>query len=100
LVLMASEGIAALSKLAVMRACGRTLDELGDFNRIVRLIGGRRNIYIWIFAFGLLFRAPAEAYVVMATWAAISAAVQVVRAWVVIRLHRLGRVAPELAAEA
>jgi phosphatidylglycerophosphate synthase len=100
LVLMASEGIAGLSKLTVIRACGRTLDELGDFNRIVRLIGGRRNIYIWIFAVGLLFRAPAEAYVIMAMWAALTAAVQVLRGSIVIRTYRLRRVSPEVPAEA
>lgn len=100
LVLMGAEAVAGLSKLAVIRSCGRTLDELGDFNRLVRLIGGRRNVYIWIFALGLIFGAPAEAYVVMATWAAITAAVQVVRASAAVRAHRLGRVSPELPAEA
>jgi len=94
-VLMGSEGIAGLSKLKVMRACGRTLDELGDFNRIVRLIGGRRNIYIWIFALGLMIGLPAQAYVLMATWAAISAVVQALRAWIAIRTYRLDRVSPE-----
>jgi hypothetical protein len=97
---MGSEGLAGLSKLTVFRACGRSLDELGECNRIVRLIGGRRNIYIWIFALGLLLGAAAEAYVVMALWAAISAAAQVVRASIAIRTHRMGRVPRELPVEA
>jgi hypothetical protein len=42
--LMGAEAVAGLAKLSVIRSCGRTLDELGDFNRVVRLIGGRRKI--------------------------------------------------------
>lgn len=82
--LIGGEGVAGLAKLSVLRYCGRTLDELGHFNRIVRLIGGRRNIYIWIFALGLLLGNPAQAFKLMACWAAISAAVQVARAAIVV----------------
>ena len=59
--LMGAEAVAALAKWSVIRSCGRTLDEFGEFNRLVRLIGGRRNIYIWIFALGILFGIPDEA---------------------------------------
>jgi len=97
---MGAEAVAGLSKLSVLRACGRTLDELGDFNRIVRLIGGRRNVYVWLFALGLLLGAPAQAFALMTTWAAVTAAVQVVRASVVVRTHRMGRVPPEVPVEA
>ena len=100
LVLMGSEGLVGLSKLAVFRTCGRTLDELGEFNQLVRLIGGRRNVYIWIFALGLVLGTAADAYVVMALWAAATAAVQVLRASIAIRTHRVGRMRPELPAEA
>jgi phosphatidylglycerophosphate synthase len=31
---------------------GKQLDELGPFDRGFRLIGGRRNIYIWMFGLG------------------------------------------------
>ncbi len=100
LLLMTSEAVAGLSKLSVVSACGRTLDELGDFNRIVRLIGGRRNVYIWMFALGLVLGLAAETFVAMALWAAISATVQVIRASLVIRAHRTRRAAPVLAADA
>ena len=100
LILMGAEALAGLSKLSVLRACGRTLDELGDFNRIVRLIGGRRNIYVWLFALGLLLGVPAQAFALMATWAAVTTAVQALRASVAVRAHRIARVPPELPAEA
>ena len=98
--LMGAEGVAGLAKLSVIRSCGRTLDELGDFNRLVRLIGGRRNIYIWILALGVVLGAPAEAFKLMAGWAAITAAVQVLRAALVVRASRVRRAPPELPAEA
>jgi len=100
LILMGAEAVAGLSKLSVLRACGRTLDELGDFNRIVRLIGGRRNVYVWLFALGILLGVPAQAFALIATWAAVTAAVQVLRASVAVRAHRIARVPPELPAEA
>jgi len=99
LILMGAEAVAGLSKLSVLRACGRTLDELGDFNRIVRLIGGRRNVYVWLFALGILLGVPAQAFALIATWAAVTAAVQVLRASVAVRAHRIARVPPELPAE-
>jgi phosphatidylglycerophosphate synthase len=98
--LMGAEAIAGLARLSVIRSCGRTLDELGEFNRIVRLIGGRRNIYVWIFTLGVLLGSPAEAFKLMATWAAITTAVQVPRAVFAVRVHRERRVPPELPAEA
>jgi hypothetical protein len=97
---MSAEGVAGLARLSVIRSCRRTLDELGDFNQIVRLIGGRRNIYIWIFALGVVLGAPAEAFKLMAWWAAITAAVQVLRAALAVRSCRLRRGPSELPAEA
>ena len=55
---MGAEAVAGLAKLSVLRSCGRTIDEIGHFNRIVRLVGGRRNIYVWMFALGILFGIP------------------------------------------
>jgi len=100
LVLMGAEAVAGLSKLSVFRTCGRTLDELGDYNRIVRLIGGRRNVYIWLFALGLLLGRSGPAFALMAAWAAATAFVQVLRASVAVRAHRMARVPSEVPAEA
>ncbi len=78
--LIAAEIVAGLAKWSVLRCCGRTIDEIGEFNRVVRLVGGRRNIYVWLLALGILLGAPGEAYQIVAWWGAITAAVQVPRA--------------------
>ena len=54
--LIGAEAVAGLAKFSVIRSCGRTIDEIGHFNRLVRLVGGRRNIYVWIFAARHSFR--------------------------------------------
>jgi phosphatidylglycerophosphate synthase len=77
LVLICAEAVAGLAKGSVVRFRGRSIDELGYFNRAVRLVGGRRNIYIWILALGILLGAPAQAFVLIAWWGAVTAAVQV-----------------------
>ena len=86
--LLGAEAAAGLAKLSVIRHCGRLIDEMSDFDRIVRLFGGRRNVYIWLFALGILFQAPVRAFQLMAWWAAVTAAVQVPRAAFVVRCHR------------
>jgi phosphatidylglycerophosphate synthase len=74
LVLYVSEGIDGLAKWSVRRAYGRSIDEMGAPHRVVRLLGGRRNVYVWIFAIGVLLGRPATAYVVLACWEAVTAA--------------------------
>ncbi|MBA3608709.1 MAG: CDP-alcohol phosphatidyltransferase family protein [Chthoniobacterales bacterium] len=86
--LIAAEIVAGLAKWSVLRFCGRTIDEIGDFNRVVRLVGGRRNIYVWLLAVGILFGAAAEAYKIVTWWGALTAAVQVPRAAFTVRAHR------------
>ena len=86
--LIGAEAVAGLAKWSVLRFCGRTIDEIGDFNRVVRLVGGRRNIYVWIFALGILLGTPAQAFKIIAWWAAVTAAVQVPRAALAVRSHR------------
>jgi len=84
LLLLGSEGIDGLAKLSVIRRCGRLIDELSPLDRKIRFLGGRRNIYIWILALGMLLGAPAKSFVVMAYWEAVTAAVHVARAiWVI-----------------
>lgn len=85
--LLGAEAIAALSRWSVIRGCGRTLDELGEFNRVVRLIGGRRNIYVWLFALGVLFGIPDQAFKLMVWWEMITTAVQVPRAALALWVH-------------
>jgi uncharacterized membrane protein YedE/YeeE len=44
---------------------------------MVRLIGGRRNIYIWILVAGIILGAPAKTLIVMAWWEVLTAAVDI-----------------------
>jgi hypothetical protein len=53
---------------------GQVIDELGPFERFVRLVGGRRNIYVWILTIGFLFGAPAKAFIFMA-WLQVATAI-------------------------
>jgi 1L-myo-inositol 1-phosphate cytidylyltransferase / CDP-L-myo-inositol myo-inositolphosphotransferase len=85
--LLGAEAIAALSKWSVIHICGRTLDELGEFNRIVRFIGARRNIHIWIFALGVLFGIPDQAFKLMVWWELVTTAVQIPRAALALWFH-------------
>ena len=85
--LLVAEGVDGLAKVSVIRRYGRLIDELSPLDRKIRLLGGRRNIYIWILAVGLLLGAPAKAFVVIAYWEAISAFVHVVRAFWTIRIR-------------
>ncbi|MEP6810385.1 MAG: CDP-alcohol phosphatidyltransferase family protein [Chthoniobacterales bacterium] len=83
LLLLVAEGVGGLAKLSVIRHYGCLIDELTPLDRKIRLFSGRRNIYIWILAFGLLLGAPASAFVLIAAWQAVSAFVHVLRAaWV------------------
>jgi phosphatidylglycerophosphate synthase len=71
----------------VQRATGRSLDDLNRFDRALRLIGGRRNIYIWIFAISLLLDAPAKGFLWFCVWGMASSAIYVARAlWIRLRI--------------
>lgn len=83
--LLGAEAVAGLGKLSVIRRFGKLIDEISNFDRIVRLFGGRRNIYVWLFALGILFQAPVAAFQIMAWWAAVTAAIQVPRAIFLVR---------------
>ncbi|HYJ05564.1 MAG TPA: CDP-alcohol phosphatidyltransferase family protein [Chthoniobacterales bacterium] len=80
LLFLAAEGIDGLAKLSIIRRYGRLIDELSPLDRKIRFLGGRRNVYIWILAVGVLLGAPAKAFVVMVWWEAATAVVHVVRA--------------------
>jgi phosphatidylglycerophosphate synthase len=88
LVLVGSDVLDRLAKKQAKQLTGRNLDDVAPFDRVVRLIGGRRNIYIWMFATGLLLRAPGEAFVALCCWGAVTAAVHLGRA---LRIRARGR---------
>jgi phosphatidylglycerophosphate synthase len=62
---------------------GRLLDDVAPFDRAFRLIAARRNVYVWILAFGFLLHAFPQSYVIICGWATVSAAVHFLRsAWI------------------
>jgi phosphatidylglycerophosphate synthase len=64
--LLFAEAVDGILKGSVYFTTGKVIDELGIFERIVRLVGGRRNVYIWILTAGFLLRAPEKAFMAMA----------------------------------
>src|SRR2546429_8625373 len=73
--LIASHLLAEFAKRRVRIARGRLLDDVAPFDRAFRLIAARRNVYVWILAFGLLLNGFPQSYAVICGWAAFSAAV-------------------------
>ena len=64
-------------------AKGRLLDDVAPFDRAFRLIAARRNVYVWILACGFLLGAFPQSYAAICGWAAVSAAVHLVRSiWI------------------
>lgn len=84
--LIGAEILTALARNRVARRYGVSICDLSSFDRFVRLVGGRRNIYVWIFALGVLLHAPASAFQLIAWWSAATAAVQVPRALLALAL--------------
>ena len=79
-VLLIAEGMDGIGKLVIYSTSARLMTTPGRFDTMVRLIGGRRNIYIWVLAIALILGAPAKALIVMAWWEAITAAIDIPRA--------------------
>ena len=67
------------AKRRVKIARGRLMDDVMPFDRAFRLIAARRNIYVWILACGFLSGAFPQSYAIICGWAAISAAIHLVR---------------------
>ncbi len=83
--LFGSDLIDRLAKVVVKKRTGRNLDDLAPFERFVRLIGGRRNIYIWILGCGLALGAADNGFVSLCWWGAVTAAVHTLRAsWILV----------------
>jgi hypothetical protein len=75
LLLLVAEGIDGFAKGSVNFTISKLIDRLKASERFVRLVGGRRNIYGWILAFGLILGTVAEAFKPIAWWEAVTAAV-------------------------
>lgn len=77
--LAAAEAVDGLAKLWSLRRTGRSIYEHGPADRIVRLLGGRRNVYVWILTVGALAGRPASAYALLPLWQGATAAYHLAR---------------------
>ncbi|MBV9619216.1 MAG: CDP-alcohol phosphatidyltransferase family protein, partial [Verrucomicrobia bacterium] len=79
-IILLADAIDRLAKRDAKLRIGRLLDDYAPFDRFVRLIGARRDVYIWALAIGLWLGAAAPTYRLCAIWGAASALVHVLRA--------------------
>lgn len=92
--LLGAELLNALARTSIVRYYRKSIAELGRFDRLFRLVGGRRNIYVWILALGLFLGNVVGAFKLMVWWEAATAAVHIARvAWTlwILRKHRAPR---------
>jgi len=75
-----------LARWSVVLRLGRNLDDASRFDRLVRFVAGRRNIYTWLFAFCLLIGMAANGFVLLCCWGIASSAIHIFRA-IQIRRH-------------
>ncbi len=78
--LFASDIVDRLARVSVEPRLQRSLDDIAPFDRLVRYVGGRRNIYTWVFAASLLIGMPARGFVIFCWWGMLTAAIHVFRA--------------------
>jgi phosphatidylglycerophosphate synthase len=69
-----------MAKKTVQRRIGRNLDDFTPFDRLVRIVAGRRNIYTWLFTFFLVIGAPATGFIWICFWGVASAVIHIFRA--------------------
>ena len=80
--LLAFFGADFLERLARRSASlrlGRKLEDASRFDRLMRYVAGRRNIYTWLFAFFLLMGMPATGFVLLCCWGIASSAIHIFR---------------------
>lgn len=88
LLMFGSDILSKLCRLSVLTVTGLTLDVISPIDRQLRLVTGRRNIYIWLFAIGLITSSGAQAYMGICLWAAASAVAHTLRATMIVLGHR------------
>jgi phosphatidylglycerophosphate synthase len=69
-----------VAQKAVKKRIGRDLDDFAPFDRLVRIVAGRRNIYTWLFTFFLVIGAPATGFIWLCFWGVASALIHIFRA--------------------
>ena len=88
LLLIGSDLLDRYAKRIAKQHTGRNLDDAAPIDRFVRLIGGRRNIYIWIFAIGLALDSADKAFAFFCCWGTGTAAIHMWRAFSIARQAR------------
>lgn len=91
ILLLAAHAVGDLARRYVENMTGRSMDDLSPADRAFRLIGGRRNVYVWMFAIALLLGKPGTGFVAFCAWGMITCAVHVVRGLAVWFNHRAVR---------
>src|SRR5262249_54428130 len=77
--LIGSHPLDEFAKRRAKLTTGRLLDDFTPFDRGFRLIAARRNIYVWVLAAGFLLGAFPQSYAIICGWAAVTAAIHLVR---------------------
>jgi phosphatidylglycerophosphate synthase len=77
--LIVSHVVDGFGKRRAKMTTGRLLDDVAPFDRAFRLIAARRNVYVWVLAGGVLLGAFPQSYAIICGWAAITAAIRLVR---------------------
>src|SRR6266480_1035950 len=80
LAFFAFDRLERVAKKAAQRRIGRNLDDFTPFDRFVRIVAGRRNIYTWLFTFFLVTGSPATGFIWICFWGMASAVIHIVRA--------------------
>jgi phosphatidylglycerophosphate synthase len=87
--LIVAEALDGIGKLGVYGPAERLLVEPGLLDRIVRLVGGRRNIYVWVLVACVVLGVPEKALIVMAFWEVATAAADLLHScWIRYALRR------------
>src|SRR5438132_1961426 len=80
LVFLGADSLERLARWSAVVRLGRKLDDASRFDRLMRYVAGRRNIYTWLFAFCLLIGMPASGFVLLCCWGIASSAIHIFRA--------------------
>jgi phosphatidylglycerophosphate synthase len=87
--LIASHLLDEVVKRRAKIATGRLLDDVAPFDRAFRLIAARRNVYVWMLAAGFLLGVFPQSYAIICGWAAVTAAIHLMRSvWICSALRR------------
>jgi phosphatidylglycerophosphate synthase len=87
--LIVAEALDGIGKMGVYGPAEKLLVDPGLLDRIVRLVGGRRNIYVWVLIACVVLGVPEKALIVMAFWEAATAAVDLLQSsWIRYVLRR------------